>query len=308
MKEYFYLQYLMINRMLRASGINPVLGFLLLLIVFLLVTEFMFQKSEFAKYLVVIASISLQLRLSEKNRSDFLLISFGNYNKTRIRILENLIISIPFITVLIIKNALPEGLLLIAISVIMAVYSYRPDFNYTLKTPFSRRPFEFAVGFRNSFLIFPFTYTLTFISIYVDNLNLGIFTMLLLFFTTFSYYLKPEPEYYVWVHADTPRSFLIKKIVTAIKNSSLLTSPIVISLLIFYPANYEIVLLLFLAGQCFLLTIILAKYSVYPVEINLITGILIAMSMYFPPLLLAVVPFFYVRASNKLRNLLYDKN
>ena len=76
-----------------------------------------------------------------------------------------------------------------------------------MPTPFSKNPFEFTTGFRRTLLIFPLAYALTVIAINVDNLNLGIFSILLIFLIVLSFYSKPEEEYYVWVHADTPKSF-----------------------------------------------------------------------------------------------------
>jgi hypothetical protein len=41
---------------------------------------------------------------------------------------------------------------------------------------------------------------------------------------------------------------------------------------------------------------------------NLPEGVLIAFSLSFPPLLLAIIPFFYTKSINKLKILLNDKN
>jgi hypothetical protein len=130
--------------------------------------------------------------------------------------------------------------------------------------------------------------------------------MLLIFLTTLSYYSKPEKEYYVWVHAYTPRSFLKKKIIVATTFVTLLVVPILISLLIFYPIEFEMILLFFIIGLLFLWTIILAKYSAYPGEMNLPEGIVIAFSLYFPPLLLVIIPFFYTKSISNLKLILND--
>jgi hypothetical protein len=56
----------------------------------------------------------------------------------------------------------------------------------------------------------------------------------------------------------------------------------------------------------FLWTVILAKYSAYPGEMNLPEGMIIAISIYFPPLLLAIIPFFYTKSIRKLKYILND--
>jgi hypothetical protein len=80
------------------------------------------------------------------------------------------------------------------------------------------------------------------------------------------------------------------------------------SLLIFYPTEFALILGIFFLGLLFLWTIILAKYSAYPGEMNLPEGMAIAFSLLFPPLLLAIIPFFYLKSITKLKFLLNDKN
>ena len=100
MKEYFDLQLVMTNRKIKEAGVNPVLGYLLGLIVFGLFSEYIFHKTEFAKYLVILVCFSFQFKLSENSRTDFLLSTFGDNSKNKIRVLENLIVCIPFVSFL----------------------------------------------------------------------------------------------------------------------------------------------------------------------------------------------------------------
>jgi hypothetical protein len=101
-----------------------------------------------------------------------------------------------------------------------------------------------------------------------------------------------------------PPLFLFEKLKTATIHAALLALPIVIILIGFYPEKADITLLFILAGFAFLWTIILGKYSAYPNEMNIPEGILIAVCLYFPPLLLALMPFFYVKSIKKLNALL----
>lgn len=306
MKDYFSLQLVMTNRKIKETGINPLLGYLLAILAFILLSEYIYQKTDFAKYLVILICFGLQFKLSEKDRTDFLITTYGDKTKKKIRILENLFICVPFISVLIYKYNFLEASILFVLSIILALISFQTNFNFTIPTPFSNRPFEFSVGFRKAFLIFPIGYALTVMAINVDNLNLGIFSMLLIFLTTLSFYTKPEHEYYVWIHAETPKLFLKNKIIVATKFVTLLVVPILLSLLIFYPTEFWMILLYFLIGILFLWTIIFAKYSAYPDEMNLPEGIIIAVSIFFPPILLIIIPFFYSKSINKLKTILND--
>ena len=298
----------MTNRKIREAGLNPVLGYLFGITACILLTEYVFLKTAFAKYLVILICISFQFKLSEKNRTDFLLVTFGDKINTTIRIFENLIIAVPFIAILTYKSFILEAIALILCSIMFALFSFHANFTFKIPTPFSKKPFEFSTGFRKTFFIFPLAYTLTVVAVYVDNLNLGIFALSLIFLTTLSYYAKPEHEYYVWVYAATPKMFLKNKVLNASKNATLLTAPILITLLTFYTAELELIVVFYLIGHLFLWTIILAKYSAYPGEMNLPEGVVIALSLYFPPLLLAIIPFFYIKSINKLKFLLNDKN
>jgi len=306
MRDYFELQLVMTNRKIKEAGVNPALGYFLGLIAFVLLSEYIFHKTEFAKYLVILACLSFQLRLSEKSRTDFLLATFGDKLKNKIRVLENLIISFPFALILVYKSLFLEAIILLLCSITIALFSFHSNLNFTIPTPFSKNPFEFTTGFRKTFLIFPLTYALSVIAINVGNFNLGIFSMLLIFLVTLNYYSKPEEEFYVWVHANTPKSFLMKKMMIATKNSILLTIPITLGLLIFYPAKYDLILLFLFIGILFLWTMVLAKYSAFPSEINLPEGIIIAFAVSFPPLILLIIPYFYTKSIKNLRLILND--
>jgi hypothetical protein len=87
MKDYFNLLLVLTNRKIREAGLHPVLGYLLGFAAFILLSEYIFYKTEFAKYLVILVCLSFQFKLSEKNRTEFLLSTFGDKAKNKIRIL-----------------------------------------------------------------------------------------------------------------------------------------------------------------------------------------------------------------------------
>jgi hypothetical protein len=224
----------------------------------------------------------------------------------KIRVIENVIVCIPFVSILLYKSLLIEASILFTCSLIFALFSFYSTYNLTIPTPFSKRPFEFSVGFRKTFFAILIAYVLTIIAVYVDNLNLGIFSFLFVFLISLSYYQKPEEEYYVWIHAESPKTFIKNKLVHASINISGLTAPILISLIIVNPLELKWILLFFLIGHLFLWTVILAKYSAFPGEMNLPEGMMLAFSISFPPLLLVLLPYFYSKSITKLRYLLND--
>jgi hypothetical protein len=308
MKDYFYLQYIMTNRKIKEAGLPPLLGYLFVLIAFVLLSAYVFQKTDFAKYLVILISLSSIFKLSENTRADFLLSTFGDKIKMQIRILENTILCLPFVLLLLYKSCFLEASMLFLCSLLLSLFTLQSAFHFTIPTPFSKNPFEFSTGFRKSFFLFPIAYALTFMAIKVDNFNLGLFSMLLIFLVAMSYYPTPENDFFVWVHADSPKSFLKKKMTVALSYVMLLASPILISLLIFYPMEFEKTLLFLLIGVLLLPTIILSKYTAYPTEINFPEVIKIALCLFFPPLFVVMIPYLYFKAGANLKYILNDSN
>jgi hypothetical protein len=298
----------MTNRKIKEAGLPPLLGYLFVLIAFVLLSAYVFQKTDFAKYLVILISLSSVFKLSENTRADFLLSTFGDKIKMQIRILENTILCLPFVLLLLYKSCFLEANMLFLCSLLLSLFTLQSAFHFTIPTPFSKNPFEFSTGFRKSFFLFPIAYALTFMAIKVDNFNLGLFSMLLIFLVAMSYYPTPEKDYFVWVHAGSPKSFLKKKMTVALSYVMLLASPILISLLIFYPMEFEKTLLFLLIGVLLLPTIILAKYTAYPSEINFPEVIKIALCLFFPPLFVVMIPYLYFKAGANLKYILNDSH
>ena len=285
MKEYFLLQYKLVNRRIKDFVPYPIIGYILLVALFVILSSYLFYKTQFAAYLLIFCSFSFTAKLSGTKRNDFLRACFGK-RASVIRIMENLILSIPFIAFLAYKQSYLPIAILLSLSIIMALSNFKTSFNLTIPTPFYKKPFEFSVGFRNTFYLFLLSYGLAIIAVFVDNFNLGIFSLLLIFLTTYYYYLKPENEYYVWIYALSPAAFLYQKIRTG--------------LAFCYNNNIFLLLAFFILGLIFLSTIVLMKYSTYPNEIGLIQAILIALTFTFPPLLIIAIPIFFRQSIKQL--------
>ncbi|MFB1041191.1 MAG: ABC transporter permease, partial [Polaribacter sp.] len=178
--------------------------------------------------------------------------------------------------------------------------------NVTIPTPFSKKPFEFTVGFRKTFYVFPIAYFLTYISVSVGNFNLGVFSMLLIGITCFSYHSKTENEYFVWNYNLSSKEFLLKKIKTCLTYFSVLSLPIIITLGISFFNQIDILIVFIFLSYAYLTAIIFAKYSSFPNEINMSQVILIGLSFIFPPILLIFIPLFYSQSIKKLNTILND--
>jgi len=306
MKEYFKLQYIMTKRKL-SDGSRPTVGYLLVFfisLVFVGVSVLLLSsKSIYAPYIYAFASLFFTLKLSEERRNDFLKFCFGNEQYRKVRILENLIVALPFVIFLVYKQHFYLTLILVAITILMALLSFKATYNFTIPTPFSKKPFEFTVGFRNSFFMFFIAYGLAIIAVKVDNFNLGVFALGLIFFITLGFYLKPENEYFVWSYSCTPAKFLFTKIKTALLLSFCLCLPALIPLSVFYFEHIGVLLLCTFFGFLYLTTLVLAKYSDYPEEMGILQAIIFFIGL-FPLMLIVVIPLFAKQSVNKLNNFL----
>jgi Trk-type K+ transport system membrane component len=97
---------------------------------------------------------------------------------------------------------------------------------------------------------------------------------------------------------------LFSKIKTAILFSSSLALPIALVLSIFFHQNIGLILFFFIVGWAFLTAIIVTKYSAYPDEMNIPQGILLAVCLWFPPILIVLIPYLFQKSENQLSSLL----
>ena len=287
-------------------GLPLLIGYTLLPFVFILLSNYLFEKTEFANYIYGLFALSLVSKLSEPKRNDFLKSIFNKSKYKKLRILENIIYCLPFTLYLIYQKQFVFSAMLILCVIIIMLFNFSTNLNVTIPTPFSKKPFEFTVGFRKTFYVFPIAYFLAYISISVGNFNLGVFSMLLIGLTCFSYYSKIENDYFVWNYNLSSKEFLIEKTKTCLIFFTLLSLPIIIALSISFFKEIDILIVFILLCYAYLTTIIFAKYSSFPNEMNMSQGILIAISFMFPPILLIFIPLFYSQSVKKLNTVLND--
>ncbi len=306
MKAYFSLQYRMINRKLVALGFAPWVAYLLLGATFIFLSFSLFSKTDFAEYIYIGIALALSSPLNEPQRNEFLQSIFKKQDYLKLRILENNFISLPFGAFLMYEQFYLSTVILLITSSLLALFNFKSPIHFTIPTPFGKRPFEFAVGFRNTFYLFPIAYGLTAIAIWVNNFNLGIFALALICFISWFYYTKLENDYFIWNFSLSSKAFLMRKIKTACLYSTLLILPIIIALGLFFFEHILILIAVFLLSYIYLANIILAKYSAYPHEMNILQGLFIIISVIFPPFLIVSIPLFYSQSIKSLKPILND--
>ena len=294
----------MLNRQLTEWGIEPVIGYVVGLFAFIGISMKLFENTHFAEYIYIVLALSLVIRLNEIHRNDFLKLCYSKTDYTKIRIAENLIVSIVFIVFLLFQEKYLSSILLFISVCLFSLIDLKNKSSFTLPTPFYKYPYEFTVGFRSNFLIYFFAYFLTFMSISVNNFNLGIFSLILTLLSCLNYYTNSEDEFYVWVFSMTPKEFIRYKLKNIIQYSTILCLPILISLALFFYTKIDIILGFQFLGYLFIFTTMLAKYSVFPEKLNIRCFIVLALTLWLPPLLVLIIPYLYIQSTKKLKEIL----
>lgn len=306
MKHYFQLQYKMLNRHLVDFGIAPVLAYPLIFIACIYGSLAFFERFEIASYVYPFWSVSLLLKLSTKNRNDFLKLSFSSKNYKKIRVLENGLLILPFVVFLLYKQDFLISLVLLVLAIGLSFIKINASTNFTIPTLFKKYPFEFTEGFRKTFFVFPLIYFLLFMGVKVANFNLAIFSLVLIFGVSLSYFYKTESAYHVWMFKLSPKAFLHMKIKNAIRSVSYLTLPMLIILGFLFPSNIVVIIGFQLIGYVYLAQFILAKYTAFPKQMSLPITIVYGISFVFPPFIFFTFNHFYKKAIEQLNTVLYD--
>jgi hypothetical protein len=302
---YAHLQQKMLHRRFHALGIAPIVAYFLLVFAFIVLSLFLFLKTEeYAKYIYVFVAIASIYNWSETNRNDFLLSIFTKNDYRKIRFIENTALSLPFIAFLCYKNAVLMAAFLLIATNLLALIRLRKGSFFTMPTPFYRYPFEFTVGFRQTWLFVLGLYALAVVGVVVANINLSLVCLGGCGLLGAVFYSRLEPDFYIWIFAMKPEDFLLKKFNTANIYTILLGLPI--SLLLFcYDTSLIYMILATIGLSCWLIAAILfAKYAAYPHEISVPTTFLLLFGFLFPPFSLFLVPFFYNRAKKRLGEIL----
>lgn len=304
MRFYFVIQYKRIIRILKEAGLNPFLAFCGIAIVFVLISEGFFHNVKYAKYIYPFFFLTFINSFGSIERNEFSKNIFSVADYKKIRLLENCIISIPFFIFLVYKQEYIIAFSSFLIGAILSFFNKVNTFSFAIPTPFYKQPFEFIVGFRRTFWMFILGYILTCIAISVDNFNLGIFALIITFLTSMLFYFKPEPIFFVWIYSANSIKFLWKKIKMACLHSTVLSLPIFLLLVLFFPDKAFIVIIFEIIGILFIVMSILGKYVSYPDDINPTVGFTLGLTLFFPPLILLIIPYFYFQSKQNLQSIL----
>lgn len=304
MTYFFQLQFLRLKRWLTHIGLNPYTGLVIRLIIYVVISEYLFYSTAYAYLIYTLLAFSLLIQLSNAQRNDQLKNIFLPRQYRLLRLAENVIVAFPFILYLTFKKELVAALVVLILSTILVFYSSKIYWQKVVPTPFRKYPYEGIKGFRKNIITIAFAYFILSKGIQVDNYNLGLSGLILTTLICMSFYLKPEPVFYVWIHTKQTNRFLIRKAINALLYLSILYALPFTALVIAFPDKWTISVLIYIVSCIWMGNTILAKYSAFPNEIHLPQAILFSLSIILAPMILVTFWLFYVQSLKKLKPIL----
>ncbi len=304
MQEHFQLQYQLLNRHLREFGITPWLAYGLMAILFIGISELFFRRMTLPEYIYPLIGLSFFSILQNAERSEFFKRIYLPQKYQRIRVVEYILLALPFAIFLLYKGAFLSSIVFLILALILSFLPNVKISGRSLSTPFGRFPFEFTIGFRKSFPGFILAIILLVIGLKVDNFNLGMFSISLIFLIFLGYFSLAEPLTYIRFFACSKSDFLQRKMKTAALYSLSFALPFATILGIFYPDKILFIAILLLLGVLYVWAALLGKYASYPSALNIMQGFALGFSLMFPPFLLLIIPWFYKLS---LKNESFDK-
>jgi hypothetical protein len=229
---------------------------------------------------------------------------FNTSDYYRIRVLEVIFMGLPFLIFLLLKGEYWCAGGVFLASIIASFHRGVSLFIKTIPTPFGKYPFEFVIGFRQYILLIAFTYFTLLMGVKVGNYELALFSIAAQAFITVFFHNWVEPKDYVTIHSMTSLEFLKNKLEIALRQMGLLFIIPLFLVLTCFPSQWWISLILVCICYLYLATVITSKYAFYPSEFNLLQAILLGVSLFFPPLLVILLPYYLAKARKNLNSYL----
>ncbi|MEM9529198.1 MAG: hypothetical protein AAGA31_21490, partial [Bacteroidota bacterium] len=264
MQAYFRLQVRLLERHLRAWGITPWVAVVLVPLFFFGLGLLLLDRTDYAAYAIAFFCLLALTQLGGRERNFFLRIQFLRQTYWRIRLIENGLYLLPFVLLLLFKGFWALALVQTLVGIAMVFLTGDGLGNWVIPTPFSRYPFEFAIGIRKSWPLLLLAAFLLVMGVRVSNFELSLFAYFVVVFTAMGYYGKPEPGFFVWIHHFTPQAFLRRKLLLAIGNLLVLAIPFLLILMFSFPERYGIILVGLFLGVNYLILMVVAKYTAFP--------------------------------------------
>lgn len=304
MDYHFELLLTRLKRWFDYIGIHPIVGAVIVSLLFIVGAQLLFYRTSYAPYLLVALGMSIILKLSDTRRNEMMHLLYGKAKSSQIRAYENLIVASPFVLYLLYEAQWSMALVMLVFSVVSALIRFKQGISWAIPTPYRRLVYEYTIGFRKNLWLIILFYFVFGQSIAVQNFNLSMVCLIALSLLGMSFLMKVEPHYYIWIYTKSVRSFLLHKLRISLIAVSILILPVLAIMLYTYTDQWLLILIAYLVGLGYQVFGILTKYSSYPQELSLLKAIVFVISLLCPPLMAILSIIYYRQAQHKLIPLL----
>lgn len=302
---YFGLQWKRFKRFSEAQGLDL---FLWLPISLLIIAAYSFMvpllAGDYSDLVYLGTAILLLFQLSNRSSNGFFLDIFHESDFYKIRLIENSVIVGLFGFAFLYLGCYWHLLALLVFGCGTAFFVNEAKALFRIPTPFNRYPFEYVIGFRKYWALYFLAHLLCGIALFVGNFNLGLFTLIGCFWIGMSFYSYHEPIDFVWIHTNNARGFIWRKLFNGSINALISVLPINIGLLLFFSDLWYWLILANGIGTLYICVAILMKYAFYPSWANILQGVLLVIAILFPPVLLLLIPYYYIKSINNVKPIL----
>ncbi|MFD2599257.1 hypothetical protein ACFSQ3_09855 [Sphingobacterium corticis] len=264
MNYYFRLRITLLKRYAEDAGIPFPMAILVATILLALLFSVGQRSPKYYPFVLIGLQFILLKSLSSRTQLLALRQIFSASQYYRIRFLENYLVSLPIIALALVH---PQWLLCLAVVIMPGIIVFSGAMaisGLVVPTPFSKKPFEFALLFRKAWWIWMLLHALCLISLLYGNENLAFVLLGATALIALQAYDVVEDEHLVWNYVLSPKRYLWMKFIRGVKDLLIWTLPMLILVLIRFPEGIWMILLLCFVVILLLGLTILMKYSRYP--------------------------------------------
>lgn len=296
------------------NGFNPLAGIVLSVVVFAVLSLLVFEKAPEPGWVYLAMAILGLAELQSSDANSYLKEHTTGSAYYSCKLVENILIAIPFAAILLFKQAyLQVGCLFAFIPVysIANISIPKPKLR-ALKSPFPAHAFEWHFAFR----LFPVVYVLHILlmipAVIADNFYIMLVPFILLLFILITAYGMLEDRFMIWVYRKTAKAFLWSKFKSLFVGYNISYALFMIVGLIFFTGQAGMLFMCYAAGLIGLTGCMLIKYHFYPgaivVQISQFVFLGFVIGCFFNPamviLCLLLMMFSYYKAVAKLKSIL----
>ncbi|MBL7717708.1 MAG: hypothetical protein JNL72_02640 [Flavipsychrobacter sp.] len=294
--------------------INPVIGVVLALLLFLGFSEAVFIKLPHPGIAYAGIAFVLLLQMQSPAANGYLLHSVGQRIFFRAKLAEHFIVLLPFGVELLVHGFYREALGLLLVLPAYSWWSFavpRPR-RFALRTPYMRHSFEFLSGFRTYWVIYPLHLLMLVAAVLSANIYVLLVAYFWLLLFLFTFYGRLEDATYIWLYRASAGRFLLRKAWPLLAQYLVSVSLFVVCGAVFFTPELPLLLLCVVAGLLGLLGSMFLKYQFYPSEFvvqvsQMILLGLVVLCLFSPPylvLLVVLLTYSFFKAKSKLKAIL----